>query len=481
MKINNLEITKITSNSKNIIKNSVFVAIKGTKNHGLDFLEDAVNNGACICVIEFGDLEKYKIDIKKYAINFLEVKDTKEFLAKSLLEFYGGEKVLPKNIITVTGTNGKSSTAFFAAQMLQQMNINNMVIGTMGIFINGNKITDSLTTPSSEDLIKYLVDGKKQGIEYVIMESSSHGLDQKRTDGIKFKGAGFTNLTQDHLDYHETMENYYQAKKRLFTELNLGYSVINVDDEYGKRLKQELPSNFYVIDYGFNARWLKINSLQSDLANNRQLLDLWYIDKSYPIVVNLLGEFQVYNILCAVGLLLSCNLNFMEIIKAIPKLKEIQGRLNFIKECKKGSIFIDFAHSPNALEEVLKILKKQTPKKLKVLFGCGGNRDKTKRPIMGNIANNLADVVYITDDNPRFEEPEDIRAEILAGIPKNSTKILKNIANRKEAIFQAIQELDEGEILLIAGKGHENGQIIKDKVLEFNDKQVVLEALKQRL
>ena len=482
----------VTNNSKMVVKDSIFVAIEGSKINAVACIINAFKMGAKLCVIptiyknqsiEFY-LEKTNnedVSTQLFALcnnnssPILYVDDPREFLAKSLITL--NSKIIPENLITVTGTNGKSSVSFFVAEILRLLNIKNMLIGTLGIFIDGNKTTDSLTTPSIINLIDAFKEAKKNNIEYVIMESSSHGIEQKRIAGLPFKCAGFTNLTHDHLDYHSNMEQYFNAKKALFVNENVQNSLINVDDEYGEQLFALLKSlGLTVYDYGYKADFLKIIKIEKH--GTSQTLIVEHNSNTYPITINFIAEFQAYNILCALGLLINCGINIEQIIPIIPEVQPLTGRLNLIKS-KIGKIFIDFAHTPNALQSVLEALKKENPKKLKVLFGCGGNRDPLKRPVMGEIATKYADVIYVTDDNSRFEDSSQIREEIVQGITSSNYKgEYFNIATRELAVKQALSELQMDEILIWAGQGHENGQIVLDKVLPYNETEVVMNTLK---
>ncbi|MDR0483851.1 MAG: UDP-N-acetylmuramoyl-L-alanyl-D-glutamate--2,6-diaminopimelate ligase [Alphaproteobacteria bacterium] len=469
----NKELINITDNSQEVVEGSIFVAIVGEKFNGVDFTPQALDNGALVVVLPL----EYKNKLNHENIIFVE--NTRDFLSRGI--FYLNKHDIPENIITISGTNGKSSTSFFVSQFLNYLQIKNMVIGTLGIYIDGKKVQDCLTTPSATTLMEYFKIATKNNIKFVVMESSSHGIEQHRVDGLHFKAVGFTNLTQDHLDYHKTMENYFLAKARLYTSDLSDTSVINIDDEYGDRLSGlAKKSGKKVLDYGFKAKdGLQI--LEITKHNTSQSVRVLYKNQEYIVNINLMGEFQVYNILCAMGILLNLGFSITELADITPKLQQIEGRLNLIlpknQDKANSKIFVDFAHSPNALEEVLKILKKEEHNKLLVVFGCGGNRDKTKRPIMGAISAKYADIVYITDDNPRFEDATTIRNEIEQGITKRDNLVVHNIAGRKSAIAKAIADLNSGDILLVAGKGHEDYQIIGDKKHHFSDSETILEIL----
>lgn len=472
------QINLITSNSKDASSNSIFVAIVGNAKNGLDFIDSAISNGAIVCVV---DTLLDRIDIIKNYPNilFLQVNNSRLALASMLANYYG-EK-LPHNLLTITGTNGKSSIAMLTSQFLTLLNKKNMAIGTLGIFHNGKKVAECLTTPTPELLNISLHNAYLDNIDYAIMESSSHGIHQSRIAGLSFKAIGWTNLTQDHLDYHKNMEEYYLSKQKLFLDNPKSVAIINVDDNYGKRLSNEcINANIKVIEYGKNVDDKGCNCKIQDILkhNNYQEVKILFNNISHTFKINLMGEFQVYNVLCSMLLLLNCGIDFIDILSVSENLVEIEGRLNLVMAKNNSKIFIDFAHTPNALEEVLKVLKKDSPKQLKVLFGCGGNRDNLKRPIMGAIATEYADKIYVSDDNPRFEDPKLIRSQIIEGIQNKNYVNFVEIDNREIAIKQAIEELGSEEILLIAGKGHESYQIIGDVANHFNDKEMVLKYLR---
>jgi UDP-N-acetylmuramyl-tripeptide synthetase len=482
---NSLVVSNITANSANVVKGSIFVAIKGIKFNGEDYIIQAIKKGASLCIID--DESNYEpinevlgkvIKVKSLQPKLSNDKNTKNFLAKAL--FHINEQNLPENILTITGTNGKTSTAFFVSQFLNLLNKSNVLIGTTGVFLNNNnistKIAESITTPGVEDLCKYFINAKQNGANYVIMESSSHGISQNRILGINFSVAGFTNLTQDHLDYHSSMEDYFYAKAKLFKDFNINNVVINIDDIYGERLTK-LTTAKNILDYGKNAKTCKIKSIT--LNNNTQNINGIFKGKEFNFSINMLGRFQVYNILCAMLMLVSVGEDFFKLIELASKITPAEGRLNLIKATINknisAKIFIDYAHTPDALENVLKTLKSLDNKAIvRVVFGCGGERDKAKRPIMGSIAIKYADAVYLTDDNPRGEDATLIREDVLKGMDASMGKAIYNIGDRKIAIQKAIDDLKDNDLLIVAGKGHEEYQIIGNQHFAFSDKQEVL-------
>ncbi len=476
-------IKNITNTIQDVTKGSIFIAIKGSNTDGNTFIEEAFKKGACLVIVENKDklLEESKLLKEFISINnspILEVLDTKAIFSILIYSFHVSN--LKAQIITITGTNGKSSTAFFTSQFLNLLKYKTMIVGTLGIFVNGKKISDSLTTPDAKTLIPFLKIATTQNIDYIIIEASSHGLDQKRILGLNIFAAGFTNLTQDHLDYHKTISNYYSIKKTLFSKFlnKQGTSVINVDDKFGDKLHKDLTFlKKKIITYGFKSNDFQIISIEN--KPKQQIVNFFYNDKYLSFKVNLLGKFQIYNIICSMLLIISTNksININSLIPLCEKLTSVSGRLEYIGEYNQGLIYVDYAHTPNALEEVLLNLREHCNHKLKVVFGCGGNRDVSKRKIMGKIASKLADEVYITDDNPREEDPIAIRNQIIEGfIPKTIYHSLE----REQAITNSIASLTKGDILVIAGKGHETTQILKNnQQIYFSDILFSLEVLKK--
>ena len=437
----NIIIRGISSNSKEIKKNYIFFAIKGKKLNGEKFIKEAIVKGACVIVCS----QTFKIKEKDVLI--IKKKDIRLFLSEISSRFY---KLKPKNIIAVTGTNGKTSVADLFYQLLRINNIAVASIGTLGIKLNGTVLKNDLTSPDTISLHKNLNYLKKKKIDNVIIETSSHGLDQKRLHHVKFKGAIFTNFSQDHLDYHKTMKSYLNAKLKLFREILQKKSTIISD----KNIKPfPLLEN---ISKRKNIKLFDINNVIRKIKNSSTKFD---------------STFKIKNLAMAIEAAKLCGLKEKLIYKSISKLKDINGRLELIKSYKNNiKIFIDYAHSPDALIKVLKSLIENYGNNISLVFGCGGNRDKKKRPLMAKIANENCKKIYVTDDNPRDESPKKIRNQILKNISKNK---VFNIGNRKLAIEKAIQNASPNEIILIAGKGHEEKQIYKNKILNISDKNIV--------
>lgn len=461
-----LEITGITSDSTKVKYGFIFVALKGEKIDGAKFIPHAKQNGAVVIVKDEGS------EIRDGEI---EVKSPRLALAKMAAAFYGKQ---PKNIVAVTGTDGKTSTADFFRQFMFLAGEKSASVGTIGVISGEGKslYEGTLTTPDSVALHKMLAELSDGGVNYLAMEASSHGLSQYRLDGVNLKAAAFTNIARDHLDYHKTEEAYFIAKSRLFSELlpEGKTAVLNQDDTRFSALKNICEKRKHkIIGFGRNGAEFTINSITPN--QHGQGVSLTLFGKKYEADVPLVGEFQVMNILAALGLAVGCGVDLEKLLGCISKLKGVSGRLEQVVATKNGAaVFIDYAHTPLALENILKTLRPHSKNKLHVVFGCGGDRDAGKRPLMGKIVSEYADYAIITDDNPRSENPAVIRAAIMAGC---SDKILcKEVADRAKAIYLAIEQLKAGDVLVIAGKGHEKMQIIGDKNLPFDDAEVARKA-----
>lgn len=470
-----LDIDEISIDSRkiNISKNTIFFALEGKNSSVEKNIQSAINSGAKIIVSRDIVDSDLIISIKTEHVFML--------LVEFLKIFYNP---LPHNIYAVTGTNGKTSVAEYARQILNLINKKSASIGTLGVTCE-EKIQGidsfSLTTPDIVSLYKNLYTLKKNNINDVAIEVSSIGLDQARVAGLNIEVASFTNFTQDHLDYHKNMEDYFYSKMLLFEAVMKDKSavVLNADIKEFAKIKRMCESKkHFIFEYGFKALDLKI--IEITPKDYGQDFIIQFNGKRYSSSINIFGEFQVCNILCAMGMVMAKNFfneeSFEILLKNLKNIKSAEGRMDKVATLNNGAqIYIDFAHSPDALQNVLVLARKLNPKKLYVLFGCGGDRDSSKRPMMGKVAAELADFVIITDDNPRFENPEIIRKEIIANI---STKNYIEISERKEAIFKAIGMLKDNDILIIAGKGHEKYQIIKDQKFEFDEKEIVKDIIK---
>lgn len=463
--LKNLSVTNIVDDSRKATLGSMFFAINGNASDGNIFIQDAIKNGAKF-VVSRG--ENFSME-KHGDVIFFFVTNPRKELARVCSIFW------PTNfdhVIAVTGTNGKSSTVDIVRQIWIHSDINAASVGTLGIITKNFEIKGSLTSPGAIALRHIFDDFKKKNIKNVAMEASSHGLDQHRVDGIKFSVCAFTNFTQDHLDYHKTFENYWLAKERLFSELGGDFFVINSDDIMSEKIEKiAREKNIKYISYGKKSDQIKLISVRE--IDQYQKVKISFFGREIEFDLSLAGDFQVYNSLCAMGICYATGISIDSICESLKKLKPINGRLELVGQCNDASIYIDYAHTPDALKNAILSLRKHTKNRLLVVFGCGGNRDKDKRHLMGKIAKKFADIAVITDDNPRNEDPKSIRKMILDGYPD-----AKEITDRKEAIKFAINQLRSGDILLVAGKGHEDYQILASGKIHFSDKEIILDEIK---
>ena len=464
--ISSIQVNGLTSDSRDVLPGYIFAALPGKKTNGKSFIYDAIKKGAVAVIAETGT------QIENSDTVLITSDNPRSKYARIASKFYT-EK--PSWLGAVTGTNGKTSVANFTFQLWKAMSFNGAAIGTLGINSINYKSNLELTTPEPVTLHKELSEISIRGLDYAIIEASSHGLDQSRLDGIKFDAAAFTNLSHDHLDYHFTFEEYKRAKLRLFRDLvnPNGVVVLNRDsrefDEFKDVSKQ---NNLSVMSYGINSK-SDVCLLSNTTKNVGQELLININGKKERILFPLFGDFQAHNAICALCLVIVSGGSADSAIESLGHLTGIQGRLELVVELPNRSrIFIDYAHSPEALEKTLLSLKNHTRGNLNLVFGCGGERDEAKRFTMGNIASKYAKKIYITDDNPRNESPDKIRRAILAGCPD-----AKEIGDRRKAISLAVSELSPGDILVIAGKGHETGQIYNNKIKPFDDRDEVKKAV----
>ena len=463
-----IEINGISNNSKNIKKNFIFFAFTGNKTNGNLYINEARKNGATIVISQ----EEKGKDVIKLTNN-----DYFKIYSHLCSSFYNKK---PKNIIAVTGTNGKTSVTDFCRQIWNFYGLKSASIGTLGIRDTSeqyyHKIRNNLTTLDSSELNKQLSKLYDKQISYIALEASSHGINQNRLDGINFNGAVFTNLSHDHLDYHKNMENYFSAKMKLFTEhLKDGTCVsINLDDQYGMELYNKIKTkNFKFVNFGFNEK-CELKLIQIKRIEKIWQLEILYKNKLYKTDIGLVGHFQIYNALAAASICLGLGLKQDSIFKSLSYLQTVPGRMQIVNHplCK-ATIIVDYAHTPNALENAILAVKKMNVSgKIYTLFGCGGERDHEKRSKMGEVAFKNSDFTIITDDNPRTEDPSLIRKSIINNNPKAI-----EIPGRDVAIKKAISFLKDDDVLIIAGKGHEQTQTIGIETLPFDDVSVVKNTL----
>jgi len=463
-----INISSISCDSRKAAKGDMYIALRGAVYDGNDFIEEAVKKGASTVVI---DQNSKFSEIKKTDICYLTVEDTKNFLHKTVRRFYGN----PSRQVTtigVTGTNGKTTVAYLIEAILNEDQKACGVIGTVNYRAKDTIISATRTTPDFLDNQKFLADLLRQGTPYCVMEVSSHALTQDRVDGIHFDTGIFTNLTSDHLDYHKTHENYFLSKAKLFTMLEARASaVINVDDSYGRKLCSMTEAR--IITYGIKQKADVIaNDIQLGITGSRFILT--GADQTIEIQTKLAGTYNIYNILAAASACIAQGVSLKVIKNGINRLTSIPGRLEYVDCGQDFSIFIDYAHTEDALENVLTAIRHVSDSKVILVFGCGGDRDTSKRRSMGRVAGELADLSIVTSDNPRSEEPRSIIDQIVVGFTKKNYKI---VVNRREAIEQALDVAQSGDIVLITGKGHETYQILDGQRIDFNERKIIEECL----
>lgn len=464
-----ISISGLSLDSRKVKQGDLYIAYQGESHDSRAFINEAIKNGAVAVVAEPGQYPG-STSHKSSDVPIIYIENIKDEICNIGAKFYNfpSEQLL---VIGVTGTNGKTSCSHLIAQSIYQDNYPCAVIGTIGNgMVNQIKPT-ALTTPDAITIQGLLADYLKQGAKTVVVETSSHALEQQRVKNVAYDIGIFTNLSHDHLDYHGDMQRYAAAKSKLFNEYNLAHAIINIDDVWGQKILAKLPANTNAISYGIHNK--KADIVATDIIADHKGIRAnvktpW---ANGQLRSNLIGQFNVLNLLAVLACLKLTGLSLEESLTQISKLHGIQGRMETIHSDNKATAVVDFAHTPDALEKVLQSLKALTKGKIWCVFGCGGDRDKAKRPLMGKIAEQYADELIVTNDNPRHEEPQEIVKQILSGISdKTHTKV---IYDRKAAIHFAIRQAEKGDIVLIAGKGHEKVQIIGEKTVPFDDVQVV--------
>ncbi len=459
----------ISFNSKDIKKDNIFFAIKGNHFDGNKFISIAIKKGSKIIISE------KRITNPQKDILFIHTKNIRKLLAEIAFKIY---KNKPNNLIAVTGTNGKSSVSDFYFQLLKLNKIKVASIGTLGIKSKNIRRNLQNTTIDPIRMGQILSKLKSQKINNVIMEASSHGLTQHRLDGLKFSSGIFTNLSQDHLDYHKNFKDYFKTKQYLFENLIRKKGNVITDETLPefKRIKKIAISRKLKLQVLNNSK-NQFQILSHSYKGEKQILKIRYYNLTREINLNLIGKIQLKNILMAIIAAKNSNISLIKILNVLSQLKPIDGRLEKIGKIKNRSkVILDYAHTPDALRICLSNLREQFPnKKIILLFGCGGNRDQNKRFKMGKIACDYSNEIYLTDDNPRFEDPRKIRDDIKKGIHDT---LIKEIPNRKQAISEAVKNLNTGDILLVAGKGHEKTQDFGKKKIYFSDKKIILDCIK---
>lgn len=453
----------IAVDSRVVKPGDVFFALAGIKTDGARFIDQAIASGAVAVVSD-------RIPEGDARVAFIAVPNPRRALALAAAKFYPRQ---PATIAAVTGTSGKTSVAVFTRQIWQRLGYAAASIGTIGLVSPKRTVYGSLTTPDPIALHRSLDEIATEGVTHLAFEASSHGLDQHRLDGVRVSAGAFTNLSRDHMDYHPTVEHYLAAKLRLFTDLVVdgGAAIIAADHEHSQAVIDAARiRKLRIITVGRKGDGIKL--IDAAVDGFAQKLTLEHDGKRYQVRLPLVGEFQIENALVAAGLVIATGGDAARVFAALEHLEGAPGRLELVGERNGAPVFVDYAHKPDALAKALEALRPYTKRKLVVVFGAGGDRDAGKRPLMGAIAAENADIVIITDDNPRSENPASIRAAIMA-----AAKGAKDIADRNEAIRAAVAGLQQGDALLIAGKGHETGQIVGDKVFPFSDHDAATAAL----
>jgi len=460
------EFAGLASDSREIKPGYLFAALPGSKANGAEFVNDAVSRGA-IAVLGRPDVAA---SAAAAGVRFIADENPRKALARYAAAFYTAQ---PQTVAAVTGTNGKTSITVFLREIWTALGKSAASMGTIGVVAPHGEIKLNHTTPGPIELHRILAELKHDGVDYLAVEASSHGLDQYRLDGVDVAAVGFTNISRDHMDYHPTFEAYLACKLRLFAEIvrDDGVAVVNADAEHGEAFVATAKARgLRLITVGENGENLKL--LERVAQDDGQSLKVACAGKTYNVELPLAGAFQASNALMAAGFAIGLGEEPHAVFAALANLKGAPGRLENVATAKSGSpIYVDYAHTPDALENVLAALRPHTRNKLWVVFGCGGDRDKGKRPLMGAAAVKFADRVIVTDDNPRGENAAAIRKEALAGASG-----AQEIGDRAEAIRAAIAALGDGDTLVIAGKGHESGQIIGSTIHPFSDRDEAVKA-----
>ena len=472
--LRNVEITGLTSDSRNVQPGNLFAALPGTRQDGRDFIQDALSRGASAVLVETEGSKAQAYSHIPTDISVIQDDEPRRRLSLMAARFY---ETQPEVVAAVTGTNGKTSVASFLRQIWAHTGLSAASLGTLGLSAPGIEEPGALTTPDPVALHQTLSQLVERGVSHAVLEASSHGIEQFRLDGVEIKAAAFTNLSRDHLDYHGTEDAYFEAKAQLFTRLLPAgaMAVLNADTpQYGALAAIARQRRQRIISYGVNGAEVRV--VQGQPSGLGQLVSFEIAGEITDIHLPLVGAFQIANVACALSLFIACGGESHAGIGALPGLIGAPGRMEHMGTRSNGAaVFVDYAHTPDALAHALAAFRPHTSGRLWLVFGCGGDRDSGKRPVMGRIAAEAADKVIVTDDNPRSEKAAAIRKDILSGV-RHLSKITE-IGDRRRAITSAIAALEPGDLLVVAGKGHEQGQIVGDEILPFDDRQEVVKAL----
>jgi len=465
----NIDIKGLVYDSREVNKDYLFISIEGFKTDGHKYIEKAVNNGASAIVIE-KDLDKY-ID----GITYLKVKDSRKAMSY-LAEVYYNYPLKKISLIGVTGTNGKTTTTYLVKNILEEADFKIGLVGTIKNLVGDEELPATRTTPESLDLY-YLFDRMVQaGVDYCVMEVSSHALDLMRVEGMEFEVAVFTNISQDHLDYHKSIESYLLAKSKLFKKLKEnGTGVINLDDSHSGQILKSCKGNHLTYAINENAD-IKASNIKLSPDGSSFTIDNKKVD------INLTGKFNIYNSLAAIGTCRALGLSDETIYEGLNDLKGVAGRLEQVDKGQNFSLIVDYAHTPDGMENVLITAKEIVKGNIIIVFGCGGDRDRGKRPIMAKISARYGDYSILTSDNPRSEDPIDILKELERGIIRMDKKVkYEVISDRRKAIQRAISLARKDDMIIIFGKGHENYQIFENKTIHFDDREEAALAIQKSM
>ena len=451
-----IDIQGLSSDSRTVKGGYLFAALAGSRSKGADFVSQAIAQGAVAVLAE------PEVEIDEADVYVVTDPNPRRRLALMAARFFGAQ---PETVVAVTGTNGKSSVADFVRQIWAILGLPSASVGTLGMRASGMATAPTLTTPDPIELHARLADLKRAGVEHLALEASSHGLSQHRLDGVKLKAAAFTNLSRDHLDYHADYDDYFFAKLRLFGELLQPGAVAVLNTE--THVYEELVDicwgrGLNILTVGDGGELRVMSRVRTPLGQD---LLIGFDKQRFELTLPLIGDFQSSNALVAAGLVIATGSDPAATIRALAKLEPVPGRLQLAGRTPNGaSVYVDYAHTPDALRTLLETLRPYTEGKLHLVFGAGGERDKGKRPLMGQVAAELADTVIITDDNPRSEDPGQIRREVLAGCPG-----AREMPDRQAAVAEAIRGLGPGDVLALAGKGHEQGQVVATGTLPYDE------------
>lgn len=464
-----INIKDIKYDSRRVSQNDLFICVQGFKTDGHRYINDAIEKGAKAIVID-KELTDYNEDI-----TYIKVDDSRKAMPKLSKNFFKNP-LQDIDLIGVTGTNGKTTTTYLIKDILNKSGYKTGLIGTIEVFNGNETVNSSRTTPEALDIYRFLAEMKENDVEYVVMEVSSHALALNRVDTMEFTSAVFTNLTQDHLDYHNTMEEYAAQKAKLFKKITKnGTAIINNDDDYAELFKRQTDNK--VITYSLNNDSdLKAENIELSLKGVKFSID------NLRFELNLTGKFNIYNSLAAIGVAKGLEIDDNIIKNSLENVKGIPGRFETVNLKQPFNVIVDYAHTPDSMINILEAVKHFDHNNIIIVFGCGGERDKGKRPIMGEIAVREGDYVVVTNDNPRSDDPSTIISEIKKGIKDSKFETPYSIVpDRGEAIFEAIAQAQEDDVVIIFGKGHETYQVFADKTIDFDDREVAKKAIKQKM